>query len=323
MEAEAKEARIIPVNVNNFVRAETDRYFLSKVKQGGFGKLIHERQMTDVDKQTVVRMNRDTLYSSGVFDLQAGPLKITLPDAGKRFLSMQIISQDHFTIEVVYKPGSYNYPQEKVGTRYVFIVIRTLANPENHVDLEAAHQVQNAIKVEQKSAGTFEIPDWDLVSQGKIRDALAVLGSFGEIPDKFGTREEINPVHHLIGTAIGWGGNPNYAAMYFSVYPDQNEPLKAYTLTVKEVPVDGFWSVSVYNSKGFFEKNDLNAYTLNNLTAKPNPDGSITIRFGNCEIGADNCLPVMPGWNYTVRLYRPRKELLEGMWQFPEIQPVD
>src|SRR5207245_6106615 len=34
----------------------------------------------------------------------------------------------------------------------------------------------------------------------------------------------------------------------------------------------------------------------------------------------DNCLPTMPGWNYMVRLYRPRAEILNGTWTFPEAQ---
>jgi hypothetical protein len=33
-------------------------------------------------------------------------------------------------------------------------------------------------------------------------------------------------------------------------------------------------------------------------------------------------LPIVKGWNYTVRLYRPRKEILDGIWKFPEAQPV-
>ena len=88
------------------------------------------------------------------------------------------------------------------------------------------------------------------------------------------------------------------------------------------MPVDGFWSISVYNAKGYFEKNAQNAYTLNNLTAKPNADGSYTIQFGGCEQPTPNCLPIMPGWNYTVRLYRPRKEILDGTWKLPEAQPL-
>ena len=63
-------------------------------------------------------------------------------------------------------------------------------------------------------------------------------------------------------------------------------------LTLRDVPVDGFWSISVYNGEGLFrEKNALNAYSLNNLTARPEPGrGSTTIQFGGCE-AADAELP--------------------------------
>ncbi len=75
-------------------------------------------------------------------------------------------------------------------------------------------------------------------------------------------------------------------------------------LRLRDVPVDGFTSISVYNAKGFFEKNDLDAYSLNNLTAKANADGSYTVQFGGCSKTSQNCLPNANGWNYAVRLYR-------------------
>ena len=93
------------------------------------------------------------------------------------------------------------------------------------------------------------------------------------------------------------------------------------TINVKgDVPVDGFWSISVYNAEGFFVKNEFDAYTLNNISAKKNADGSVTIQFGGCDGNAANCLPIFPGWNYMV--YRPRKEILDGTWKFPEAQAV-
>jgi hypothetical protein len=81
---------------------------------------------------------------------------------------------------------------------------------------------------------------------------------------------------------------------------------------VKGVPVDGFWSVSVYNADGYFVLNHLNSYTLNNVTAKKSPDGSVTIQFGGCDGNIPNCLPIMSGWNFMVRLCRPRPEILNG-----------
>ena len=90
-------------------------------------------------------------------------------------------------------------------------------------------------------------------------------------------------------------------------------------VTVHDVPVDGFWSISVYNAEGFFEPNDRNAYSVNNLTATRNDDGSVTVHFGGDDDRA-NLLPIVDGWNYTVRLYRPRAEVLDGAWTFPEIE---
>jgi para-nitrobenzyl esterase len=315
--------RPVPVTIENFPRAESDHYFGQTVQEDGFGTLHHRRDMASIDEQDVVRMNRDTIYSSGVFDLDAGPLMVTLPDAGARFMSMLFVSEDHYAVDVAYAPGKHSYTADKVGTRYVFVVIRTLANPGDPEDMKAAHALQDAIKVEQGSIGKWEQPQWDPIAQKKIRDALAVLGSaMGNGPRyMFGTKSAVNPIHHLIGTAIGWGGNPPSAAVYMSFYPRQNDGQTAYELTVKEVPVDGFWSISVYNAAGYFEKNDRNAYSLNNLTARPNADGSFTIHFGGAQ-QASNYLAIMPGWNYTVRLYRPRSQVLDGTWTFPEAQPV-
>jgi hypothetical protein len=310
-----------PVTVDNFVRAETDMYFGKAVKDGGFGKLVHDRELTPIEKQAVVRMNRDTLYSSGVFDLDAGPLTVTLPPAGKRFVSMQVISQDHYTTDVVYSPGAHTYDRDKIGTRYVFIVVRMFLDPRDPKDIAATHQLQDAIRTEQPRKGTFAVPEWDSVSQAKARQALEALGSLGGAPNKFGTREEVGPVDHLIGAAAGWGGNPTHAAVYIGVHPQQNDGTTVHVLEVKDVPVDGFWSISVYNDKGFFQKNPLDAYSLNNLTAGRGANGAYRIQFGACRKGIANCLPISNGWNYTVRLYRPKQEILDGSWHFPEARP--
>ena len=312
----------IPVSADNFNRAESHMYFSGIVKRaGGIAKFNHRREVTPIDDQGVIRANRDTLYSSAVFDLDAGPVTITLPDPGKRFMSMIAIDEDQYS-QTVYAPGKFTYSKDKIGTRYVLIGIRTFVDPVNQKDIEQVHALQDAIKTEQKSSGAFETPNWDIASQKKVREALIVLA--GTIPDTkgmFGPKDQTDPVRHLIGSATGWGGNAEKDAMYITVVPARNDGKTIHKLTVKDVPVDAFWSISVYNKDGYFEKNDRDAYTLNNITAKKDAGGSVTVQFGGCDEETSNCIPIIPGWNYWVRLYRPRPEILNDKWKFPEAQP--
>ena len=314
----------VPVTADNFIRAESDLYLGGILKDsGGVGRFLHRRQPADIDKQTVIRLNRDTLYSSAVFDLDAGPVTITMPNAGKRFMSLMIINEDHYAPSVTYDAGPHTFTRAKVGTRYMAAAVRTLVDPADPKDVAQVIALRDAIKVDQKNTGKFEIPNWDQASQKKVRDALIVLAStIADFKKAFGTRDQVNPIRHLIGTAAAWGGNPDKDATYLNVTPAKNDGTTVYRLNVKDVPVNGFWSVSVYDAEGYYEKNPYNAYSLNNITAQKNPDGSITIQFGSCDGKIPNCIPIMKGWNYTVRLYRPRPEILSGKWKFPEPQPA-
>ena len=175
----------------------------------------------------------------------------------------------------------------------------------------------------QQNAGKFEVPGWDQATQKKVRDALLILGT--TLPDSkgmFGKKGQVDQVRHLIGAAMAWGGNPEEDAIYLTVTPPGNDNTNPQKLTVKDVPVDGFWSISVYNAEGYFEKNPLSTYSVNNITGRKMADGSITVQFGGCDGKVPNCLPITKGWNYIVRLYRPRTEILSGEWKFPEAQPA-
>jgi hypothetical protein len=313
----------IPVTVENFVRAETHLYFNNSVTGGGLGGWHHIRELLPIDRQTVIRGNRDTLYSTRVFDLEAGPVTLTLPDAGARFMSLQIITEDHYTW-TEYGAGPHMLDKARAGTRYALAGVRTLVDPNDPGDLKQVHALQDAIQVSQPGGpGKWEVPNWDKASQMKVRDALLVLAStVTDTRRAFGTKEEVDPIQHLIGGASAWGANAPRDAIYLNIVPAQNDGFTHYALKVGDVPVDGFWSISLYNAEGYYEANAHHAYTLNNLTAQKERDGSMVIRFGGCDGKMPNCLPIMKGWNYMVRLYRPRREILDGTWKFPEALPV-
>ncbi|WP_312001145.1 DUF1254 domain-containing protein [Bradyrhizobium altum] len=258
------------VNVDNYSRAQTDVYFGGTVKNGGFGKFVHGRELAPPVKQGIVRPNRDTLYSFGVFDFDAGPVTITLPDGAPRFMGMQIVNEDQFTRATFYEPGVHVLTRESVGTRYAIVVVRFLVDFSDQAEIQKVHGLQDAIAFRQEHTGIFQVPDWDQASLNKIRAAFIQLGTtVSDTRSMFGaTKQQVDPVKHLIGSAMLWGGNPEKDAIYLPIVPERNDGATIYRLTVGDVPVDGFWSLTVYGSDGFLEANSTNTYSVNSLDGK-------------------------------------------------------
>jgi hypothetical protein len=322
-QAQSPPGKAVTVTADNFNRAETDMYFAQFVKRGALGKFVHLRELPL--EGTGVRPSRDTLYSEAVFDLDAGPVKITLPKPGKRFMSITAINENHYVFEVGYGGGNYTYTRSEVGTRYLFVALRILVNPADAQEMKQAHALQDAVIVKQKEPGRFEVTNWDPVSHKKVRDLLLALNAtLPDLQKAFGSRTQVDAVRHLIGTASAWGGNPEKDAIYLNVTPAKNDGAAIYKLNVPaKIPVDAFWSVSVYDATGHFRKNQYNAYSFNSVTAKKSADGSVSIQFGGCDGKIPNCLPTVKDWNYMVRLYRPRDDVLNGKWKFPEARLVN
>lgn len=314
-------AEPVKVNAMNYITVQTAMQFDTYQKQaGGVNKFLNVREPVPVDNQPTIRMNRDTLYSFAVVDISNGA-NITLPDAGSRYRSMMVVNEDNYINAVYLDGGMHQLTKEQFGSDHVWVGIRTLVDSNSADDIKAVHELQDAIKVEASSDTPFAAQDYDQTSYKATLDALLDLGK--GIPDSkgwFGSKEETTPIGHLIGTAVGFGGLPQKHAFYLNVNPEL--PVGEYQLTAKDVPVRAFWSVSLYNDEGYYQKNPQNAYNFNSINSEKNADGSITIHFGGCDDGRVNCLPIMKGWNYGVRLYEPEEAILNGSFVFPSIEKV-
>lgn len=309
------------VTIDNFVRAESDMAMARYVAAGGFSQIMHLRVPVPLDKQDIIRMNRDTLYSVGIFDLNT-PVTIIKPDPGQRYQSMMLINQDHYQLSCEYQGGEFELTKGFVGTRYVLVLFRTFMDPVNPTDILEANHLQDEIRWRQAAPGKFEIPNWDINSLKMVRDAVNILASTkADAAGFFGQKSKINPIDHLLGAAYGWGGLAKEDAFYINGVPKLNDGEIPHTLTMKDVPVDGFWSITLYNANGFMDSNDRGVNSYNSVTSAKNSDGSVTIHFGGDPTTA-NYLPITKGWNYVIRLYKPRKEILEEKWPIPDALPI-
>jgi hypothetical protein len=310
----------VAVNVDSFVRAETARMFADlQAQAGGVNTFQHLREPTPLDKQTVVRMNRDTLYSWLVADLSSGAT-LAIPDSGSRYLSVMVINEDHYINKVFHDAGEYELATADFDSSHVLVAVRVLVDPADAEDVAAVNALQDRFQFSARSANPYVPLDYDEASLNATRQPLLELArGLGGVEHAFGTKEAVDPVRHLIGTAAGWGGLPDHEAFYVNV--DPGLPVGEYELTVRDVPVDAFWSISLYNADGYFEANDRNANSVNSITATPNDDGSVTVTLGGRD-DSPNCLPIMQGWNYLIRLYQPRPEILDGTWKFPSVEAL-
>jgi hypothetical protein len=127
---------------------------------------------------------------------------------------------------------------------------------------------------------------------------------------------------------------PNETQYFYTDYDGTGAQLdgsKTYSITFplgQEPPVNGFWSLTMYNDKHLFHPNDLKRYSLGtkNKNLKRNANGSLTLYAGAKSPGADkesNWLPAPDGaFSLYIRAYWGKEPILDGSWQPPKIAVV-
>jgi hypothetical protein len=114
------------------------------------------------------------------------------------------------------------------------------------------------------------------------------------------------------------GTRLNGASRYVITFPKDQTP-----------PVNGFWSLTLYNEYHFFDPNDLKRYSLGtkNKDLKYNSDGSLTLYVQAdppAEPQRTNWLPApKDDFSLYVRAYWPKAPILDGSWTPPPVQKVN
>src|SRR5687768_718463 len=130
--------------------------------------------------------------------------------------------------------------------------------------MKADNASEGQDKGEQAGTGSWAVPGWNSASQDKVRAPLIQRAApCTDSRGMFGPRGKVDSEKHLIGAASGWGGNNEKDALYLTVVPPKNDGKTVHMMKIEPgVPVDAFWSVSVYGPDGYFHKNDLDAYSV-------------------------------------------------------------
>jgi hypothetical protein len=316
--AQARQAAAagVPVTPETYIRAESDRQFGNIVRMaGGVNRLFHFRSPTPLDKQNVVRMNRDTLYSMGVVDTAKGAAIIVPELPTDRYVSVYLVDNDHYCPLVIYTAGRHELPRD---TKYLGIGVRIQAiDPTNASEIALINKLQDGFRIEAASADPLPEFKWDLASltalTARYEKESARYGNFNGMQ---GPRGKVDEKTRHIAAAAGWGLFPEWDAMYLN-YSGGQDSSRCYQATYQVPENRAFWSITVYGSDGYM-KSDNNI--VNSSTVEPNPDGTFTVHFGSKQAcgGVANRLDVSDGWNYIMRIYRPGESVQKGSYRLPE-----
>ncbi|MEM1401867.1 MAG: DUF1254 domain-containing protein [Pseudomonadota bacterium] len=315
------------VTEKTYPKAETARQMLrAQAGAGGVNRFIHRPQLTPTNDQPVVRMNRDSYYSSAVVDVSKGAT-VTLPDVPEgKYLSMQPVTEDHRTQPMSYGGGSYQLGTHTGSHVYVIVRLDSTFTPEEAQRYQADMRIDapgsTSFSAEPVTRESFYAVENDLKArridllQRYGAEALT-MGMFTAPTDE--SRAFFEPEIHRVASAAGWGG----AQVRDNIYElTPNMPAEGCYQATFEDPGNGaFWSFTVYNRDGFLFGDVAN---VNSDLAEVNDDGTYTVSLG-CGADAPNQIPISNAsgvFNVTVRHYRPSSRVIEGYRLVPFLEKV-
>lgn len=318
--AQQGSATSVKVTQETYCRAETDRSFANIAKMaGGVNRLYPFRNVTPLDHQTVVRMNKDTLYSMGVVDTSKGAT-ITVPEmpAG-RYFSVLLVDNDHYCPGVIYTAGVHELPKD---TKYLGIGVRIqLLKPSDPADVALVNKLQDQFVIKAGSADALPESKWDKTSLEELTaNYNAEFAKFAKYPDgSMGPRGRADETMRHLACAGAWGLFPNNDAVYIN-YNGHLPADNCYCATYQVPENTAFWSITMYGADGYLKSENS---ILNKFNTTMNADSTFTVHFGSKEACGDvpNRLDVSEGWNFLMRVYRPGQSVLNGSYKLPDAAP--
>ena len=311
-----------------------------------------EPVLTRAGDDIVVRMNNDTYYNGAVVFLGNGPVVIASNAPTKdRFYSFQLMDDRNVNYRNFVRPdGEYTlYFGEKpeqikgeaieVPSELSILLVRVeVKDKDDREDVAAAKAVYDGLTITAEASSEHPPADWlgefpqDVIDEANRRiDQMFAQSEFLDLVLRFGQEvgKDISYLEHAAATKGAWGApDPSHSA-YDTIFFDKNGEEMigskgSYAVTTEVPPVDGFWSITVYDAErgGYFHPNADDRYHYNGDTAVANDDGTFTFTFKQaCQAVDGNCLEVPPGqFDVLVRYYLPRPEVIAGEWVFPRVE---
>ena len=232
-----------------------------------------------------------------------------------------VVNQDHYINGIFHEPGQHAVTVEQFDTPWACIAARILVDPADADDVAAVNKLQDQLAIDATSAKPLAMTGYDTASLDETRNLLLGLAKGLKAFDhSFGAKSDVNPVRHLIATAAGWGGLPDPGSLLHRRRTEAAD---------RRVRADGARCTGgrVLVNLGLQRRRVLRTERPQRLQHQQHHGDPERRRLRHRPLWwrarPASHDPDLDGWNYLVRLYRPRAEILDGSWRFPSIDRSD
>ena len=313
------------MSAKEYIQSETRAFFADFIGRSGLNKFFHFPGLSSAEDKWVVSPNNDTVYSVAIVNATEG-FTVSMPETGDRFISIQIIDENHMTPFYLYGGGERKFSADQFETDYVVVGIRTgtdASDADVKYILEELHPKYQIVGAKEED----KMVRPDIETMKKVR--VPLIKQYDTLPDTFGTMQKKTSdvddwEKFTYVTAGAWGLSAEENAMYKPYAKTGVKGGDCYKATYQKVPAEAFFSITAYGPDKYLMSNDYNVVSTNQ-GLKSNEDGSFTVSFGgmNCKDLAPNFLYTpKDNWAFLMRAYKPDVAKFKE-YTLPEIKKVD
>ena len=305
-----------------YIQAESRAFMADFIGRVGVNQFFHFSGLSTAEDKWVVSPNNDTIYSLAAVNTRGG-FTLELPETGDRFMSIQIVTENHMTPVYLYGGGTYRFEAGDFDTDYVAIGVRTGTDGTPEDVALVVEQLHPQFKIVGAATDDSLIrPD----TQKMLEVRAPLLAEYSKLDDAFDTMrkttDEVDDWERFTYVTAGaWGLSADENAMYKPYGLSDAKGGTCYTGTYQPVPAKAFFSVTAYNADKYLMSNEDNIVS-SARGVNMNGDGTFSIAFGAEEcrgLAANYIYTPEDGWSFLMRAYRPDVEAF-GSYVLPKLE---
>lgn len=313
------------MSASEYIQSESRSFFHDFLARAPINRFFHFRGLTRAADRWVVSPNLDTIYSVAIVNVRNG-MVLMLPEVGARFLSVQVVTEDHLTPFYRYGGGRHEFFSPDFDTDFVAVGVRIGTDGTAEDVRRIVEELQPQYLIEG-AALESDLAPVDRPLLERVRAAL--MPGYSALPNTFGIMQKraidvTDWEAFTYATAGAWGLSADENAMYAIGGPPRATGGACYVATFPPIPAEAFFSVTAYGPEKYLMTDQDNVVGSQH-GIRLEPDGSFRVAFGaeRCRALAPNFLATpQDGWSILIRAYRPDVAAFKA-YAMPEIVLVD